>query len=137
MRFLSYNKNLKENSKQLRKNSTIGEIILWKHLRAREMMGYQFNRQKPIDNYIVDFYCQALNLVIEIDGNYHNHDIDQVKDEERQQILESKKLNFLRFSEMEVRTNIVNVLWVIENYIISYQESNRQTVDKAKRVTKK
>lgn len=101
------------------------------------MMGYQFNRQKPIDNYIVDFYCQALNLVIEIDGNYHNHDIDQVKDEERQQILESKKLNFLRFSEMEVRTNIVNVLWVIENYIISYQESNRQTVDKAKRVTKK
>jgi len=103
MRFLPYNKNLKENSRQLRKNSTIGEIILWKHLRARGMMGYQFNRQKPIDNYIVDFYCQALNLVIEIDGKYHNHDEDWIKDEERQRILESKKLNFLRFPELEVR----------------------------------
>ena len=131
MRFLPYNKNLKENSRQLRKNSTIGEIILWKHLRARGMMGYQFNRQKPIDNYIVDFYCQALNLVIEIDGKYHNHD------EERQRILESKKLNFLRFPELEVRSNIANVLWIIENYIASYQGNHPEVTNKAGRTHKK
>lgn len=100
-------------------------------------MGYQFNRQKPIDNYIVDFYCQALNLVIEIDGNYHHHDVDWVKDEERQQILESRNLNFLRFPEMEVRTNIVNVLWIIENYIVSWQEKHPETINKSHRAYKK
>jgi len=101
------------------------------------MMGYQFNRQKPIDNYIVDFYCQALNLVIEIDGKYHNHDEDWIKDEERQRILESKKLNFLRFPELEVRSNIVNVLWIIENYIASHQGTHPEVTNKAGRTHKK
>ncbi|WKZ20402.1 MAG: DUF559 domain-containing protein [Candidatus Jettenia sp. CY-1] len=66
-----YNPKLKALSRELRKNSTLSEILLWNKLKARKMRGYQFMRQKPIDNYIADFYCSKLRLVIEIDGNSH------------------------------------------------------------------
>ncbi len=82
-------------------------------------MNYTFNRQKPIKKYIVDFYCKPLNLVIEVDGGYHEEELQKIKDKERQQILEELGLNFLRFSDKEVRKNIDNVLRVIENYIVS------------------
>ena len=59
-------------------------------------MGYKFNRQKPLGRYIVDFYCKSLNLVIEVDEDYHNQATQKLKDNERQQILQSMKLNFLR-----------------------------------------
>ncbi|TAL46715.1 MAG: DUF559 domain-containing protein, partial [Chitinophagaceae bacterium] len=101
MKFIPYNKTLKDFSRELRNYSTPGEVLLWKKLRARGMMGYQFNRQKPLDNYIVDFYCQLLHLVIEIDGDYHNRTEVWVKDDERQKILESLGLNFMRFAEKE------------------------------------
>lgn len=84
-------------------------------------MYYQFNRQKPLNNYIVDFYCKPLNLVIEVDGSYHNQPEQRVKDEERQKILETMGLNFLRFSEMEVRKDMELVLKTIENYILDYE----------------
>jgi len=63
-----YNPKLKERARELRNNSTLSEVILWKQLKSRQMHGYQFMRQKPIDNYIVDFFCSKLNLIIEIDG---------------------------------------------------------------------
>ena len=69
--YLAYNKNLKEFSRKLRNNSTLGEILLWKQLRGGKIRGYTFNRQKPLANYIVDFYCKSLRLVIEVDGGYH------------------------------------------------------------------
>jgi very-short-patch-repair endonuclease len=103
MRYLPYNKDLKEFSRNLRNNSTPGEILLWKKLRAGTMMTYSFNRQKPLNKCMVDFYCKPLNLVIEVDGEYHNDPVQRVKDKERQEILESMKLNFLRFSEQQVR----------------------------------
>ncbi|MER3463990.1 MAG: hypothetical protein C4329_05815 [Chitinophagaceae bacterium] len=68
---LRYNKSLKTFSRQLRNHSILGEVLLWKQLRAGSLMGYTFNRQKPLANYIVDFYCKPLQLVIEIDGGYH------------------------------------------------------------------
>ena len=73
------------------------------------MMYYQFNRQKPLGRYIVDFYYKPLNLVIEIDGSYHNEKVQIVKDRKRQIILETMDLNFLRFSEIEVRKDIERV----------------------------
>jgi very-short-patch-repair endonuclease len=121
--YLPYNKDLKTFSRQLRNNSTQGEILLWKKLRAGSMMGYTFNRQKPLKKYIVDFYCKPLNLVIEIDGGYHGQEIQKIKDSERQQVLEEMGLNFLRFTEKEVRKDINNVLKAIENYIITYQQT--------------
>lgn len=87
MYWLPYDKNLKEFSRRLRKNSTPGEILLWQKLRAGSMMNYTFNRQKPLDRYIVDFCCKPLRLVIEIDGSYHFEEEQKVKDSERQNCL--------------------------------------------------
>ena len=103
----------------------MGEIILWKKLRAGNMLNYTFNRQKPLKRYIVDFYCKPLNLVIEVDGSYHEEELQKIKDSERQQVLEEMGLNFLQFKEKEVRKNINNVLTVIESYVLSYSEIKR------------
>ncbi len=124
MRYLPYNLNLKDFSRKLRNNSTQGEILLWKQLRAGTMMTYTFNRQKPLDRYIVDFYCKPLNLVIEVDGSYHNQPLQIIKDRQRQQILESMHLNFLRFTEQQVRKNMDMVLKKIEAYILDYEEKH-------------
>ena len=64
-----YNPKLKTLSGELRNNSTLSEVLLWNMLKSKKMKGYQFMRQKPTDNYIVDFYCSKLKLVIEIDGD--------------------------------------------------------------------
>ena len=83
-------------------------------LQKRQVLGYQFNRQKPLGNYIVDFYCKKLQLVIEIDGGSHRFEDVMVKDVERQRILEELGIHFLRCSEMDVRKNMDEVLRQIE-----------------------
>ena len=130
MRFLPYNRNLKQFSRDLRNNSTTGEILLWKQLRARTLMGYQFYRQKPLENYIVDFYCPALRLIIEIDGQYHGTKEDAVADDIRQKKLEEWNLAFLRFQETEVRNNMINVLRTLENYIFEYEKKHPGVLDR-------
>lgn len=95
------------------------------------MMGYTFNRQKPLNRYIVDFYCKPLDLVIEVDGAYHETEVQKIKDAERQKVLEEMGLNFLRFTDKEVRKNIENVLRAIENYILSHHEIRSETVPEA------
>ena len=81
-----------------------------------------FNRQKPLDRYIVDFYCKPLNLVIEIDGSYHFEAEQKVKDNERQKLLEEMGLNFLRFSEQQVRKDMEMVLKTIMNHIVEFEQ---------------
>ncbi len=84
---LPYNPKLKEKARYLRKNSTKAEIRLWLYLKGRQMMGYDFHRQKPIDNLIVDFFCRELMLAIEPDGCTHTFeevaDRDEVKEQKR------------------------------------------------------
>ena len=85
------------------------------------MRGYQFMRQKPIGEYIVDFFCSKLKLVIEIDGESH---VDKYeKDKIRQQNLERLSLSFLRFSDLDVKTNLNGVLQIIENWILDYEQT--------------
>ena len=74
---VTYNPYLKEKAKELRNNSTLGEIVLWKKLKGKQCYGFDFHRQKPINNYIVDFYCNKLNLVIEVDGYSHNFKFEE------------------------------------------------------------
>ena len=124
MYWLPYNKNLKEFSRKLRNNSTLGEILLWQKLRAGSMMNYTFNRQKPLGRYIVDFYCKPLKLVIEIDGTYHFEEEQKVKDNERQKLLEKMSLHFLRFSEQQVRKDIDIVLKEIGKYITEFEQKH-------------
>ncbi len=98
-KIIPYNPALKEIARTLRNNSTLGEILLWKKLRNKQMLGFDFHRQKPIDQFIVDFYCSELQLAIEIDGGSHNSDEAREKDNVRQQHLESLGVCFLRFTE--------------------------------------
>ena len=121
MKQIPYNKELKDFSRKLRNNSTLSEVLLWKYLRAGQMKGYKFNRQKPLLNYIVDFYCKPLNLIIEIDGESHNHKYEV--DIERQNNLEEYGLHFLRFNDKDVKQDMSNVLRTIEIWIEEY-ESN-------------
>ena len=104
---LHYNWKLKPLARELRKNGTKGEALLWKKvLRAKNMEGYQFNRQLPIGNYIVDFICRKLNLIIEIDGS--SHISKSIEDTRRQETLEKQGYTVIRFTEQEV------VYWIDE-----------------------
>jgi len=79
------------------------------------MCGYQFMRQKPIGDYIVDFYCSKLKLVIEIDGESHDGRFSY--DMQRQSFLESTGLTVLRFNDIDVKRDISNVLMAIEGWV--------------------
>jgi very-short-patch-repair endonuclease len=111
-----YNPKLKQLARNLRNNSTFSEVLLWDELKKRKMLGYQFMRQKPIGNYIVDFFCSSLKLIIEIDGDStHKHKLTE--DIERQEWLEELGLTVLRFDDSEVKNDIPNVLYTIEKWI--------------------
>ncbi|NET82764.1 MAG: endonuclease domain-containing protein [Moorea sp. SIO1F2] len=118
-KIIPYNPLLKERARQLRKNMTPGELTLWKHLKGKQMCGYDFDRQRPIDQFIVDFYCKKLMLAIEIDGYSHDSEEAQERDRERQARLESLGVRFLRFQEEEVCDEVEGVLRVIEDWILS------------------
>jgi len=116
-KIIPYNPILKERARQLRKNMTPGEITLWKHLKEKQMCGYDFDRQRPIDQFIVDFYCKKLMLAIEIDGSSHDSPEAQERDRERQARVESLGVRFLRFREEDVCREVEGVLRVIEGWI--------------------
>ena len=124
MHFLPYNKTLKEFSRELRSHSTLSEILLWQKLRASQFRGYAFNRQKPLGNYIVDFYCRKTNLVIEVDGGSHDYEEAVVEDRKRQQILEELGVSFLRFSDWEVKNGMSFVLGEIGYFLDDFEERN-------------
>lgn len=100
-RIIPYNPALKERARELRKRMTIGEELLWGELKQDRMCGYDFDRQRPLDEYIVDFYCKDLALAIEVDGKCHEN--RNGTDKRRQRRLESVGVSFLRFTEREVR----------------------------------
>ena len=98
-----------QRAKELRNQVTHGEMVLWDYLRNNQI-GYRFRRQHPIGNFIVDFYCHQLKLVIEIDGSIHNEKDIQESDKVRQKILEADGLTILRFTNDEVLRNIGDVI---------------------------
>ena len=113
-----YNKHLKTYARNLRKSSTKGEIRLWTEvLRAKRMLGYTFNRQRPVLNYIADFMCKELKLIIEIDGYSHGSEKQYEYDLVRQSALEAAGYTVLRFSEKEVISDLRNVESAIEGWI--------------------
>lgn len=98
-----YNKTLKPLAGALRNNSTKAEVCLWKYaLRAGQMRGYTFKRQRPVLQYIADFMCQPLMLVIELDGGVHQDETVVLNDARRQSALESAGFTVLRFHNDEV-----------------------------------
>src|SRR5580698_970349 len=113
-KIIPYNPNLKKLASKLRKNMTFGEVILWDQLKQDKLFGFDFDRQRCIDNYIVDFYCKDLTLAIEVDGMSHNHEDALIRDETRQKRLEDLGVRFLRFSEHDVKYDMDNVIRAIE-----------------------
>ena len=99
----------------LRKNMTLAEILLWSKLKNKQMCGLDFHRQKPIDEFVVDFLCPKLLLAIEIDGDSHDGKLE--KDSKRQHNIEKFGVRFLRFSDEEVKHNLEGVVDSISNWI--------------------
>ena len=97
-----------ERAKELRRQMTPAEKILWEHLRANRLHGLHFRRQQIIDGFIVDFYCHAASLVIEIDGKIHEQQIEY--DLERDKFLTARGLRLLRIKNEEVTDKIDQVL---------------------------
>ena len=97
-----------QRARALRKNQTDAERLLWKHLRSRQLNGYKFRRQFPIGNYIVDFVCLSLKLIIEVDGSQHMNNVNY--DNSRTQYLENKNFRVLRFWNNDVLKQHFSVL---------------------------
>ena len=95
-------------ARELRKNSTDTENLLWKHLRSKRLSGYKFRRQEPIDRFIVDFVCYESRVIIECDGSQHL--VDKEKDQERDFWFEQQGYRILRFWNNEVLKNTDDVL---------------------------
>ena len=113
---LPYREDLKQRSQKLRSNVTDAERKLWSKVRLDKIKGYRFYRQKPIGNYIVDFYCPKAKLIIELDGGQHLENRALAYDETRTSYLGSLGLKVLRFSDIDVLHNIEGVVeTVIQN----------------------
>jgi len=109
----NYRDTLKAPSRKLRSTMTDAEQALWLRLRRKQIHGLPFNRQKPILNYIVDFYCSRARLVIELDGSQHKETINQQKDQLRDTALSVIGLKVLRFDNRQVLLEIEQVVGVI------------------------
>ena len=109
-KMLQYNKKNMNLARVLRKHMTYPETVLWSRIRLKQLKGYQFYRQKPIDEYIVDFYCPKAKLVIELDGSRHKFADNIKKDIAKDKDLVNLGLKVLRFNNTDVSENIEGVL---------------------------
>ena len=114
------NRELVKKARVLRSHMTLAEIILWSRLRSKKIAGHKFRRQQPIFNYIVDFYCDELKLIIEVDGEIHSLNEKPKSDLKRDNILKINGYHIIRLSNFEVETELNHAI----NKIISYISEN-------------
>jgi len=111
---LPYNPKLRERAKELRQAGNLSEVLVWQQLRKGQFKGYDFDRQKIIGNYIVDFYCTNCHVVIEIDGNSHDDKIEY--DTQRDSFLNSLGLTVIRVSATDVLQRLNDVMLMLHNH---------------------
>ena len=122
---LAYNKELKSAAHSLRNEMTKAEACLWKYvLKAGQLKGCQFRRQRPVLNYVADFMCKELMLVVEVDGITHADPGAVRSDEVRQKAIESAGFTVLRFLDNEVLQNLKAVHQLLENWIEDFEKAN-------------
>lgn len=114
---LPYNKNLKNLARNLRKNMTDAERRLWSKVRRKQLKKFQFYRQKNIGDFIVDFYCPAAKLIVEIDGGQHYSEENMLHDEARDNYMSGLGFKILRFSNSDVFNNIEGVVKRIYDHL--------------------
>ena len=105
---LPYNPKLKQRAKELRKAGNLSEVLLWQKIKNKQLLNLDFDRQKIIGNYIVDFYSANINVVIEIDGSSHND--KQEYDAIRQNYLEGLGLKVICIQDKDVKVNLDGVI---------------------------
>ena len=120
---LPYNPNLKQRARSLRKAGVFSEVIFWKHVNRKQFHSIDFDRQRVIGNYIVDFYVKALGLVVEIDGSSHNDKEDY--DLRRDDYLKSLGLIIFRVSDLRIKHDLENVLKELEGFIVENFGTNK------------
>ena len=116
---------IKAHARAMRKRPTEAEKLLWRQLRGKQFNGFKFRRQHPIDRFIVDFYCRAARLVIEVDGSAHDALEAAAYDEARQQFLEKQGLRLLRFSNEQVIKDTESVLQAISKVLCGREAAAR------------
>jgi len=105
---LPYNPKLREKAKELRKAGNLAEVLFWKSVKNKQFLGLDFDRQKIIGNYIVDFYCKDLGFVVEIDGE--SHDFKGNYDEERDKYLKTFGLEVFHFKDKDIKENLDGII---------------------------
>jgi very-short-patch-repair endonuclease len=113
----SYRKLLKEPARSLRTSMTDAEQVLWHRIRRKQIQNVQFYRQKPLLSFIVDFYCPAAKLVVELDGSQHFETGHQAKDRARDAALAGLGLRVLRFDNRQVLLETDAVLAAIDEAV--------------------
>ena len=111
------NRELLKNARELRKNMTLAEIILWSRLRSRKIDGYKFRRQQPILDYIVDFYCDELKLIIEADGEIHSLSDKSETDVKRNKLFKINGYHILHLTNSEIQSDINSAITKIKSFI--------------------
>jgi len=106
-----------ERAKELRKEQTPAEVLLWSKLRNRQFEGLKFRRQHPVGQFIVDFYCHEKTLVIEVDGGIHNEEDVKERDENREFELKNFGLKIIRITNEEIEQDIDGILEKLKKLI--------------------
>ena len=114
---LPFNRKIKLLARGLRTNMTDAEQLIWSKVRRKQILDFQFYRQKNIGNFIVDFYCPKGKLVIEVDGGQHYQIAGVIKDRKRDDCLQTLGLTVLRFSDTDVLKNMEGVLQRIYEHL--------------------
>jgi very-short-patch-repair endonuclease len=108
-------------ARALRQSMTDAEQLLWHCLRRKQLGGFRFRRQHPIERFVLDFYCCEAKLAIELDGGQHNEPGSKVRDSERTALLAAHGVHVLRFWNNEVFTNIEGVLQSIYDSLLKLE----------------
>ncbi|RAV99084.1 endonuclease domain-containing protein [Pseudochryseolinea flava] len=121
---IPYDKHLKKYARKLRNNCTASEAWLWQFLKGRQMEEHDFHRQKPIDRFILDFYCCELFLGIEVDGSSHDDPAVKIKDAIKESRMNELGITLLRFTDEEVLNKTDFVLNAIRAWVRARAQSD-------------
>ena len=108
---------VKERVRELRKEATPAECILWEQLRGNRLAGFKFRRQHAIGTFIVDFYCREAKLVIEVDGEIHDQESMVMRDTEREEFIRNQGLRIIRFTNYQIENNLRGVMLQISDVL--------------------
>jgi very-short-patch-repair endonuclease len=119
---LPYNSALRQRAKELRKAGNLSEALLWNQIKNRKLLGLDFDRQKVIGNYIVDFFSAQIGVIIEIDGYSHDFKVDY--DERRNKFLESLGLEVIHVLDIDVKKNLEGVIEMLKQHPLFVVEND-------------